>query len=90
MSSYFSEKGQWIILGIVGFGNVENAIGAVFLPSIAQFFHSVAAALLFLIVITLLFLIVITLVFLILFIALADETDPHQIKSIRKLGILPI
>lgn len=82
MSSYFSEKKQWIILGIVGFGNVENAIGAVFLPAIAQFFHSVAAAFLFLIVITL--------VFLILFIALADETDPHQIKSIRKPGILPI
>ena len=82
MNSYFSEKEQGLILGIVGAGTVENAIEAVFLPAIAQFFHSVAAAFLFLIVITL--------VFLILFIALADETDPHQIKSIRKPGILPI
>lgn len=79
VSSYFSEKEQGKILGIVGVGTVGNAIGAVFLPAIAQFFHSVAAAFLFLIVITL--------VFLILFIALADETDPHQIKSTRKPGI---
>lgn len=78
-SSYFSEKEQGKILGIVGVGTVGNAIGAVFLPAVAQFFHSVAAAFLFLIVITL--------VFLILFIALADETNLHQIKSKRKSGI---
>lgn len=78
-SSYFSEKEQGKILGIVGVGTVGNAIGTVFLPAVAQFFHSVAAAFLFLIVITL--------VFLILFIALADETNLHQIKSKRKSGI---
>lgn len=76
VSDCFSEREQGKVLGIVGIGTVGNAVGAIILPIIAQYFHSVAVAFLFLIIATI--------SFLILFVILADERKLYQVNTNKK------